>query len=126
MASVASIVVVDLARPQDARGLDIWTRMRIGVQLRADRKETTMGNGGGTASDLGRLGALLDNPFFRKTFSANPAGALAAENIDSKAIPEEVLHALADLSLQELQALSRVKQALKAAGVSPGLVAQMV
>jgi hypothetical protein len=64
-------------------------------------------------SELSRLAYRLRDPFFRKAFSADPAGALSQEGIRQELIPEEILGALAELSHQELRALSRIRKVLE-------------
>lgn len=62
---------------------------------------------------LARVGGLLSDPFFRKSFAADPAAALAAQGIAQNSLPKGVLDVLAGLSQEELRALSRVKKALQ-------------
>jgi hypothetical protein len=78
------------------------------------------------SSELIRLGQLLGNPFFRKAFSNNPGGALAQEGLKRESIHSDVLETLADLSHEELRALSRLKEIMKKSGASPDERLEMV
>jgi asparagine synthetase B (glutamine-hydrolysing) len=52
----------------------------------------------------------LQSTVFRRSFAANPLGALAASGIDSSKIPAPMLDALSELSYAELTTLANVQK----------------
>ena len=63
--------------------------------------------------DLKKLGDLLSDPMKRKAFFLDADEAMAEDGIDPGAIPPDLLGALNELDLGELDAVSRVAFILK-------------
>ena len=61
---------------------------------------------------LSGLGEALSSSAFRKSFFADPHGALSRTGLKAEDLPEEVLDALSDLTPEELRALARVRDAV--------------
>jgi hypothetical protein len=61
---------------------------------------------------------VLAKAAVRKSFAADPVGTLKGAGIDPDSVPEEFLHVLADMSYEELTALSRVTDSMINAGIS--------
>jgi hypothetical protein len=72
------------------------------------------------------LGQLLSKGEFVKAFKADPDAALKANGVTIAARDREVLDVLTDLSVEELQAISRLKSALNHVGASQRVKVEMV
>jgi hypothetical protein len=74
--------------------------------------------GQGEIDELRKLGKLLEERGNRRAFADEPQKALEAAGIDASKIPEGVMKTLSELSYEELEVVSRVREDLLAAGVS--------
>jgi hypothetical protein len=76
---------------------------------------------GEVPAGLRQLVDRIRDPFFAKAFAADPDRALAQAGIPREAIDRRILHALAELSHEELRALARIGQVLEDAGEAAGV-----
>jgi hypothetical protein len=79
-----------------------------------------------SAAGLIKLGQMLSDPAFRKSFWKNPDDACDKFGLIKDDIPANVYKVLIDLTPEELRALAWVKESLKDAGVPPDGAQEMV
>jgi hypothetical protein len=77
-------------------------------------------------ADVAKLGKALSRPAFRKAFHKDHIAAMQKARVKTTGIPKGVLTTLSHLSENELEALAKVKGALKRARVSTLSTANMV
>lgn len=73
---------------------------------------------GERSSEIRKLAEVISDPGGRKAFAHDPEKTLTDAGIDVGRLPDGVRSTLFDLSHEELRVLSRVKEALRQAGVS--------
>ena len=76
--------------------------------------------------DLGKLGDRLAEPSFRRSFAADPLGALRDAGLGAKGIDQGILDTLTELTPAELRVLAHVGKALRDAGASADAALRMV
>jgi hypothetical protein len=81
---------------------------------------------GAQGSPVAQLAEHMTDEDFRNAFASDHQQALEKKGIDVSDVPSGVLEALKDCSVDELRALSKVRNALIDAGVPDEYKAEMV